>query len=78
MHFLIFRFFKDRHWTLREFAELSGIDQEEEGSSPFVLLEVGCGAGNLAFPLLEERSNLRVLACDFSPRAVEIVKQVRL
>ena len=43
------------------------------------LLEVGCGVGNLIFPLIEEdlESNscsFYYYACDFSQRAVEFVK----
>lgn len=65
------RFFRDRHWTTREFAELVG---DENDSERKVLLEVGCGVGNFVFPLIEEGRNFYVLACDFSPRAVEFVK----
>ena len=36
------RFFKDRHWTTREFQELA--NDKEEGNDK-VLLEVGCGVG---------------------------------
>lgn len=64
------RFFKDRHWTTREFEELIG---SGEGGRR-VLLEVGCGVGNFAFPLLEEDLDLFIYACDFSPRAVQFVK----
>ena len=39
-----------------------------------VLLEAGCGVGNLFYPLLEEIPNLFVHACDFSPRAVQFLK----
>ena len=63
------RFFKDRHWTTREFQELI-----EDESTDKVLLEVGCGVGNFAYPLLEESSSLFIYACDLSPRAVEMVK----
>ncbi len=63
------RFFKDRHWTTREFQEL--IDRTEEQR---VLIEVGCGVGNFVLPLLEESSNLFMYACDLSPRAVELLK----
>ena len=63
------RFFKDRHWTRREFEELVGT---VEGGRK-TLLEVGCGVGNFFYPLLEE-IDLFVHACDFSPRAVEFVK----
>jgi methyltransferase-like protein 6 len=43
------------------------------------LLEIGCGAGNFVFPLLEEASShYFIYACDFSTRAVEIVKKHQL
>ncbi|GAX86222.1 hypothetical protein CEUSTIGMA_g13635.t1 [Chlamydomonas eustigma] len=38
------------------------------------LLQVGCGAGNTIFPVLELNSQLQIYGCDFSPRAIEIVK----
>lgn len=63
------KFFKDRHWTTREFQDLADCSDNKT-----VLLEVGCGVGNFAFPLLEEMQNLFIYACDFSPRAVQIVK----
>ncbi|KAG5874741.1 hypothetical protein JTB14_011982 [Gonioctena quinquepunctata] len=64
------RFFKDRHWTTREFEEL--LNQSD--SSPRTLFEIGCGVGNFIFPIVEEKLNFKVIACDFSPRAVEMVK----
>lgn len=45
------------------------------GQSTPVLLEVGCGVGNMLYPLLEKNPQLQVHCCDFSSRAVEIVKQ---
>lgn len=65
------RFFKDRHWTTREFKEL--LDDISTAGDRKVLFEIGCGVGNLIFPLLNE-CNLYVIACDFSPRAVEMVR----
>lgn len=35
---------------------------------------MGCGVGNFVFPLIEQYPNLRVIACDFSKRAVDFVK----
>ncbi|XP_038077022.1 tRNA N(3)-methylcytidine methyltransferase METTL6-like [Patiria miniata] len=68
-------FFKDRHWTSREFGELAEIETKDESrSAQRILLEVGCGVGNAVFPLLEENRQLFVYACDFSPRAVQFVK----
>ncbi|XP_021563155.1 methyltransferase-like protein 6 [Carlito syrichta] len=67
------RFFKDRHWTAREFGELRACRQFED--QKLTILEAGCGVGNCLFPLLEEDPNIFAYACDFSPRAVEYVKQ---
>lgn len=64
-------FFKDRHWTSREFSEMK---QLANSQSTVTFLEAGCGVGNAIFPLLEEFPNLFVYACDFSPRAVNFVK----
>lgn len=64
------RFFRDRHWTRREFEELVGTS---EGGRK-TLLEVGCGVGNFFYPLLEEEVDLFIHACDFSPRAVQFVR----
>ncbi|XP_023326980.1 methyltransferase-like protein 6 [Eurytemora carolleeae] len=82
------KFFKDRHWTTREFNELIGEpgsvsadDQKPDKCQDSMqgrqktLLEVGCGVGNFVFPLLEDNLNLFIYCCDFSPRGVEFVKQ---
>ncbi|CAK1548036.1 unnamed protein product [Leptosia nina] len=69
------KFFRDRHWTTREFQELINFDSEQQ----IVFLEMGCGVGNMIFPLLEEGfSNFYFYACDFSPRAVDFVKSNKL
>ena len=64
-------FFKDRHWTSREFSEIKTLSESQNVVN---FLEAGCGVGNAIFPLVEEFKNLFVYACDFSPRAVEYVK----
>lgn len=73
------RFFRDRHWTTREFEELLSDDVAGESSERATkrLLEVGCGVGNFVFPLIEDKHNIDyfIYACDFSPRAVEFVKE---
>lgn len=75
------RFFRDRHWTTREFIELvssePAINSTNETSAPSKrLLEVGCGVGNFVFPLIEDKCNSYfIYACDFSQRAVDFVKQ---
>ncbi|KAM8826926.1 tRNA N(3)-cytidine methyltransferase METTL6 isoform 2-T2 [Synchiropus picturatus] len=67
-------FFKDRHWTTREFQELRDWSQGARGT--LVLLEAGCGVGNCIFPLLQDDDlNVFVYACDFSPRAIDFVKK---
>lgn len=40
-----------------------------------MVLEVGCGAGNTIYPLLSTYPDIFVHACDFSPRAVNLVKK---
>ena len=69
------RFFKDRHWTTREFWELCLTPEEKGVKSKSVLVEIGCGVGNFAFPLLQDKNcELFIYACDFSPRAIDFVK----
>ena len=60
-------FFKDRHWTTREFPELNELRPET------TLLELGCGVGNAVFPLLK-MGKFKAHMCDISPRAIDLVK----
>ncbi|KAM0683544.1 hypothetical protein MDAP_001113 [Mitosporidium daphniae] len=62
-------FFRDRHWLGTEFAELSG-----EGEGHF-LLEIGCGVGNLLFPLLREFPLLRCYGVEISTEAVKLIME---
>ncbi|EPQ26416.1 uncharacterized protein PFL1_06064 [Pseudozyma flocculosa PF-1] len=68
------RFFKDRKWLHLEFPEL--VEATLEGAPPTTILEVGCGAGNTVFPLLEMNQNphLTIHACDYSSEAVGVVR----
>lgn len=68
-------FFKDRKWLQQEFPILSSITSSS--SPPATLLEVGAGAGNTAFPILKhnENKNLKIHACDFSKKAVEVIRE---
>ena len=68
------RFFKDRHWTEREFHELLGDDSNESVNDKPNLLEIGCGVGNFFFPLLESNPRFFMYACDFSDQAIKLCK----
>ncbi|KXJ23335.1 Methyltransferase-like protein 6 [Exaiptasia diaphana] len=70
-------FFKDRHWTTREFQELLCDQNQPDQKTVKVILEAGCGVGNFFYPLLEEGYNLYINACDCSPRAVQFVKKAK-
>ena len=72
-------FFKDRKWLKQEFPILERLTRKpaagEEGEG-VQILEVGAGAGNTAFPILRgnENPNLLIHACDFSKKAVELIR----
>ncbi|KAI1367419.1 methyltransferase [Xylaria arbuscula] len=67
-------FFKNRKWLQQEFPVLGIVTAEDAG--PRILLELGAGAGNTAFPILANNKNpkLKVHACDFSKKAVEVMR----
>ena len=67
-------FFKDRKWLHQEFPILSQLTRAD--APPAVVLEIGAGAGNTAFPILKSNENpqLMIHACDFSSKAVELLK----
>ncbi|MCJ1282080.1 hypothetical protein MMC26_001403 [Xylographa opegraphella] len=76
-------FFKDRKWLRQEFPVLSDCTRARtaaEAADPHVgrnvILEVGAGAGNTAFPILAGNENPRLVihACDFSRKAVELIR----
>lgn len=74
-------FFKDRHWTTREFEELEKFSVDEapdDSNKKRTLLELGCGVGNFSLPLLEEINDLFIYASDFSPRAVNFLQNHEL
>ncbi|TEB36521.1 methyltransferase [Coprinellus micaceus] len=68
-------FFKNRRWLNNEFPEL--IAGTKAGAGPFTVAEIGCGAGNSAYPLLSmnENPDLRIFAYDYSPHAVKLVQR---
>lgn len=68
------KFFKDRHWLFTEFPELAS--NTTDASSSVRLFEIGCGVGNTILPILKYNSypNLKAFCCDFSPKAINILK----
>lgn len=48
----------------------------KESYGPAVVLEIGAGAGNTAFPLIARNQNpqLKVHACDYSKKAVDVMR----
>ncbi|EGD88580.1 hypothetical protein H112_03498 [Trichophyton rubrum D6] len=68
-------FFKNRKWLKQEFPILGEVTAADAG--PKVVLEVGAGAGNTAFPVLSNNENeqLMVHACDYSKTAVEVMRK---
>ena len=68
-------FFKDRKWLRQEFPVLAEVTRKDAGKK--VVLEVGAGAGNTAFPLLlnSENDQLMIHACDFSHTAVKVMRE---
>ncbi|ROT43128.1 methyltransferase [Sodiomyces alkalinus F11] len=67
-------FFKNRKWLQQEFPVLGDITRDDAG--PKIVLEIGAGAGNTAFPILAHSKNpqLKVHACDYSKKAVEVMR----
>ncbi|KAH7362048.1 S-adenosyl-L-methionine-dependent methyltransferase [Plectosphaerella cucumerina] len=67
-------FFKNRKWLQQEFPVLGEVTKEDAG--PKLVLEIGAGAGNTAFPILANNKNpaLKVHACDYSKKAVEVMR----
>ncbi|RPB01047.1 methyltransferase [Choiromyces venosus 120613-1] len=67
-------FFKDRKWLHQEFPLLEALTSE--GAGPASIVELGCGAGNTLFPVLRLNRNqeLCIHGCDFSRKAVELVR----
>ncbi|KAI8996472.1 methyltransferase [Trametes punicea] len=67
-------FFRNRKWLHLEFPELKAAAESDAG--PMVIAEIGCGAGNAVFPLLQanKNPNLSLKAYDYSSHAVKLVQ----
>ncbi len=63
-------FYKDRHYLHIVFPEL----QHYTADITTRLLEVGCGVGNAALPLLEINPHLHITAIDFANSAIQILQ----
>uniref|UniRef100_A0A6B2G5C4 tRNA N(3)-methylcytidine methyltransferase n=1 Tax=Myxobolus squamalis TaxID=59785 RepID=A0A6B2G5C4_MYXSQ len=65
------KFFKDKNWLFSEFPELSENPLQNINKK---ILEVGCGAGNIVFPILKSTKQTAVYCCDFSSEAIANLK----
>ncbi|KAG2121696.1 S-adenosyl-L-methionine-dependent methyltransferase [Suillus cothurnatus] len=67
-------FFRNRKWLHLEFPELLAAAEPDAGD--VTICEIGCGAGNAAFPLLtaNQNPNLIIRAYDYSTHAVKLVQ----
>lgn len=67
------KFFKDRHWLFTEFPELAPNEDIQQQRNIF---ELGCGVGNTILPILKysTEGQLKVYGCDFSQKAIDILK----
>ncbi|KAG1747881.1 uncharacterized protein EDB91DRAFT_1198384 [Suillus paluster] len=67
-------FFRNRKWLHLEFPELLAAAEPDAGN--ITICEIGCGAGNAAFPLLmaNKNPNLIIRAYDYSIHAVKLVQ----
>ncbi|GMI65186.1 tRNA methyltransferase 140b [Hibiscus trionum] len=63
------KFFKERRYLLKEFPELGCY---RDGSK---VLEVGCGNGSTALPILRGNENIIIYACDCSNETLQRAKE---
>ncbi|KAK6137751.1 hypothetical protein DH2020_028503 [Rehmannia glutinosa] len=64
------KFFKERRYLLKEFPELASCEDHSK------VLEVGCGNGSTALPILCGREGIILYACDCSNEALERAKEI--
>lgn len=62
------KFFKERRYLLKEFPELASCIYNSK------VLEVGCGNGSTALPILRGKEDINVYACDCSNEALDRAK----
>lgn len=72
-------FYKDRHYLLREFNELSSALAAATPENKVTLLDLGCGVGNAFWPMVEHHAaNVKIQCCDFSKKAVSFINEHKL
>ncbi|KAL8533334.1 hypothetical protein ACS0TY_009649 [Phlomoides rotata] len=64
------KFFKERRYLLKEFPELASCTDNSK------VLEVGCGNGSTALPILCGREGIVLYACDCSNEALDRTKEI--
>ena len=68
-------FYKDRHWTHKEFSQLLEPNIVLFFKKFQTLLEIGCGVGNFLLPLLEVNPTCILYGVDISHHAISLFKQ---
>nr|GMD50748.1 methyltransferase-like protein 6 [Ipomoea batatas] len=63
------KFFKERRYLLKEFPEIASCDEYS------IVLEVGCGNGSTALPILRGNEGIFLYGCDCSDEAVQRTKE---
>ncbi|KAG7970295.1 hypothetical protein I3843_07G076100 [Carya illinoinensis] len=64
------KFFKERRYLLKEFPELVSCGEH------YKVLEVGCGNGSTALPILRGNEHIIVYACDCSTETLERAEEI--
>ncbi|XP_030960821.1 tRNA N(3)-methylcytidine methyltransferase METTL6 [Quercus lobata] len=64
------KFFKERRYLLKEFPELVSCGESSK------VLEVGCGNGSTALPILRGNEHIIVYACDCSSEILERAEEI--
>ncbi|CAD5211142.1 unnamed protein product [Bursaphelenchus okinawaensis] len=66
------RFFKDRHWTKHEITDILGnLNLKDK----LIFIEMGCGVGNMLFPLTEYYPHWTFYGFDFSANAIKELQE---
>jgi len=63
------KFFNERHYLDKEFAELSLSDGKQK-----IVMEVGCGSGSTTLPLITTNKDLFFYSLDCSVTAIDLLK----